>query len=418
MNILLIHQTFLGENSGGGSRWNEMTRLWEADGQDVTVIAGMLHHYTGEPFKPEYKGKYVYVDKHHVDRKIIRTHMSGGYAKSFFGRLLGYFSFVFSSIYAGIFVARDKYQVVLTSSPPLFVGISAWILSVIKWKPLVFEVRDLWPESAIDAGVLNNKIAIKLMYMLERFLYRRAKLIIVLTPAFEQKLIEKKGIAPKKVVMIPNAADFSISDEVIKDFDRDAFRAKMGWTDKVVITYVGAHGVANHLIQMVETAELLRDKPEVHFVLLGDGMQKPMLKEEVQKRGLTNVEFIDYVPKRVVFEYIRASDFGTSVLKKADTFKTVYSNKTFDYMSCKLPILMVIDGVSRQLVEDAGCGVYVRPEDPADYAQKIREYLAMDRAIWAEQGEAGYVYAKKHFDRMVLSEKYLECLAGVIAKKA
>ncbi|MCB0640203.1 MAG: glycosyltransferase family 4 protein [Phaeodactylibacter sp.] len=416
MNILLIHQNFVEENDGGGSRFNEMTRLWEDQGHRVTVMAGMVNHATGEKL-PRYQGKYVYLDQLSENRKVYRTHVSGGYGKSFFGRLLGYFSFVFSSTYAGLFKAREKYDVILSTSPPLFVGISAYILSVFKRTPIVFEVRDLWPESAIDTGVLNNKTAIKMAFWFERFIYRKAKLVNALTPAFEQKMLEQKGLPREKVIMIPNAADFSISDEIVGSLDRDAFRKEQGWEGRVVIIYVGAHGLANNLIQVVQTAELLKDEhPEVLFALVGDGMEKNMLKEETAKRGLTNVQFIDSVPKREVFKYIYAADLGTSVLKRVDTFKTVYSNKTFDYMACKRPILMVIDGVSRQLVEDAQCGIYVEPEQPSDFAAKIKDYLALDRSEWKAQGERGFAYAKANFDRTVLAERYIEHIRTILKK--
>lgn len=416
MNILLIHQNFLEETDGGGSRFNEMTRIWESMGHHVTVLAGMVNHATGEKME-RYKGKYVYVDRISPNRTVLRTHVSSGYSKSFFGRLMGYFSFAISSIWAGWTKERKKYDVVLATSPPLTVAISAYFLSLLKRVPIVFEVRDLWPESAIDTGVLNNKTAIKLAYALERFIYRKARLINALTPAFEEKMLQEKGQPREKVIMVPNAADFSISDEVLASLNREAFRREMGWENKVAIIYVGAHGLANNLIQIVQTAEILKDEhPEVHFVLVGDGMEKPMLKEETEKRGLQNVQFIDSVPKKEVFKYIYASDFGTSVLKRVDTFKTVYSNKTFDYMACKRPILMVIDGVSRQLVERAACGVYVEPEQPQDFAQKIREYLALDRSEWQRQGENGFNYAKANFDREVLAERYLNYIQAALGK--
>lgn len=185
-----------------------------------------------------------------------------------------------------------------------------------------------------------------------------------------------------------------------------------GWENKFVIIYVGAHGVANHLIQMVEAAELLKGQKEIHFVSIGDGMQRKTLMEEAKKRNLSNIEFIASVPKTDVFRYILASDIGTSILKKVDTFKTVYSNKTFDYMSCKKPVLMAIDGVSRELVEQARCGAFVVPEDPQDFSKKVQMYLN-DRGKVEEQGRNGYEYAQKHFDRKVLAKKYLEALERI-----
>jgi glycosyltransferase involved in cell wall biosynthesis len=328
------------------------------------------------------------------------------------GRLWGYFSFVFSSIWAGLFKTKEKYDIILVTSPPLFVGITAYVLSRFKRIPFVFEVRDLWPESAIDTGVVTNKWIIKFAYWFEGFIYKKAKLINVLTPAFRDTLISQKAVPESKVVFIPNAADFSLSDELINShFDRVDFRVKNNWQDKFVITYVGAHGVANHLIQVLETADLIQSKlPNVLFVLIGNGMQKEMLIEEAKCRKLTNVHFIDSVPKKDVFKYIIASDFGMSVLKKVDTFKTIYSNKTFDYMACKTPLFLLIDGVSRQLVEEAQCGVFVEPENPQAFASAIETYVNINVR---EMGLNGYNFAKLHFDRDVLAKRYIKYLMDV-----
>ncbi len=415
MNILLIHQYFLEKDDGGGSRFNEMTRVWEEEGHSVTVLAGMVHYAFGTK-KEKYKGKYTFIDPYSENITVIRCHVSGSYHSGFLGRLWGYFSFVFSSVYAGLFKTKGKFDVVLVTSPPLFVGITAYLLSKLKRLPFVFEVRDLWPESAIDTGVLQNKWIIRLAYWFEGFMYRKAKLINVLTPAFRDKLVQEKGVPAGKVIFIPNAADFSLSGELLAEFDAKTFRQELGWVNKTVITYVGAHGVANHLIQVVETAELLKDRSEVHFVLIGEGMQKNMLKEEVRQRRLSNVQFIDSVPKKDVFKYILASDFGASVLKKVDAFKTVFSNKTFDYMACKKPVLMLIDGVSRQLLVEAGCGTYIEPETPAAFAKTIEQYLNGNSQRMEEEGEAGYAYAKAHFDRAVLSKKYLTYLSKIVSE--
>ena len=409
MNILLIHQYFLEKDDGGGSRFNEMTRNWAEQGNDIEVLGGMVHYASGKK-RDRYRGKYTFIDQFYERVRVIRCHVSEAYNAGFLGRLWGYFSFTLSATYAGLFKIERKPDVILVTSPPLFVGITAYILAKLRRVPFVFEVRDLWPESAIDTGVLNNGLMIKAAYWFEAFIYKRATLINVLTPAFRDTLIQKKKVPAEKVIFIPNAADFTLSDAIIEDFDRERFREEHGLAGKKVITYVGAHGVANHLIQVIETAELLRDRPEVLFQLVGNGPQKSMLVEEARERGLTNVKFVDSVPKMEVFKYILASDFGTSVLKKVDTFKTIYSNKTFDYMACSKPIFMAIDGVSRKLVEDAACGVYVAPENPRDFADKILQTIALPDTELARQGQSGYAYAKQHFDRMRLADQYLTAL--------
>jgi glycosyltransferase involved in cell wall biosynthesis len=413
MKILLIHQMFLEEDDPGGSRFNEMTKVWTDAGHEITVLAGMMH-YNGHEKRKEYKGNY-FVNKQQGLVNVWRCHVSESYNKHFFGRLWGYFSFMFAAIWAGLFKVKGKYDLVLVTSPPLFVGITAYVLSRLKRIPYVFEVRDLWPESAIDTGVLTNKVIIKLAYWVESFLYKNASLINVLTPAFRTHLIERKNVAPEKIIFIPNAADFSLSDSLLEQFDARAFRQEHGWQDRFVITYVGAHGVANGLDQVLDAAEKLKDT-NVLFLLIGNGMTKESLIKDAEKRGIQNVRFLPSVPKAEVFKYILCSDMGASILKNVDTFKTVYSNKTFDYMACKKPILMAIDGVSRELVEAAQAGNYVEPENAEAYNTVIRNYMLHPEMLTI-QGNNGYRYAKERFDRKVLAETYLQELEKQSVKK-
>jgi glycosyltransferase involved in cell wall biosynthesis len=404
MKILLIHHAFLEEDDFGGSRFNEMTKIWSNLGHDITVIASMVH-YNGNKKRDEYVGK-KFVKKHHGKITVWRCHTTESLNKSFTGRLWGYFSFMFSSLWAGLFKVEGKFDVILVTSPPLFVGVSAFLISKIKKIPYVFEVRDLWPESAIDTGVLKNKYLIWLAYWIESLIYRNAKMINVLTPAFQQHLIQKKNVPTSKLLMIPNAADFSISEQVLETFDRSMFREKLGWNDKFVILYVGAHGIANGLHQVIDVCQKITD-PSVLFVLIGDGMTKNSLIKEANDKNIKNISFLDPVPKVDVFKYIIAADLGASILAKNDTFKTVYSNKTFDYMSCRRPILMAIDGASRKLIEESGGGTYVEPENTESYLNVISTYMH-DRNLILSHGNNGYDFAKKNFDREHLALKYID----------
>ena len=406
MKILLLHQYFLEEDGHGGSRWNEITKQWVDEGHKVQVIAGMMH-YTSSEKREEYKGK-LFAKKSQGAVEVMRCHVSELYNSNFIGRLWAYFSFVFSSSWAGLFKIKGNYDVIIVTSPPLFIGISGYLISLFKRTPYVFEIRDLWPESAIDTGVVTNKFIIKLAYSLEKFIYKKATLINVLTPAFRETLIDKKKVSKDKIIFIPNAADFILSEALEQNFDVNNFKIENGLKNKFIITYVGAHGIANHLDQVLDTALLLKDT-NVLFLLIGAGMEKPRLIKRANAENIQNVRFIDPVPKADVFKYILVSDMGTSVLKDVDTFKTVYSNKTFDYMACKKPILMAIDGVSRRLVEQADAGVFVQPENPEDFAKKITQYLSNPSEI-KRQGENGYRFAKENFDRMVLSKKYLSLI--------
>ncbi|SEI87454.1 Glycosyltransferase involved in cell wall bisynthesis [Dyadobacter sp. SG02] len=408
MHILLIHQYFLEDNAGGGSRWNEMARVWVKEGHSVTVIAGDVHYMSEKTGGNAGKRFSMYENEDGV--LVIRCRLSGRDHRSFLGRLWGYISFALMAVYAGKLYANAKYDCIIATSPPLLVGIPGLLLS--KWKriPLVLEIRDLWPESAIETGVLKNKWLIRLSYRFEKYLYRQAQLINVLTPAFRERLIRGKNVDPRKIVMIPNAADFRLSERALRNVRAGELRGKLGLEGKFVIIYVGAHGLANDLMQLVETATLLRGT-DAHFLLIGDGMQKKMLMQEADSRRLTNISFLGPVSKEQVFEYILMADAGVSVLKKVAIFKTVYSNKTFDYLSCKKPVLMAIDGVSRDLVERAEAGIFVEPENFTDLAEKVRIYMN-DRVLLRKHGENGYRFVRTHFGRDKLAKDFLEYIGN------
>jgi glycosyltransferase involved in cell wall biosynthesis len=412
MKILVLHQYFVEKGGSGGTRFNEMTQQWSKMGHQVTVLAGMVHYATGKKHNG-FKGHYfVKEENFYPGVDVIWCHVSESYNINFLGRLWGYFSFVFSSIWAGLFKTSKGFDAVLVTSPPLFIAISGILISFFKRIPLVFEVRDLWPESAIDTGVITNKWLIKFSYWFEKRVYSSAKLINVLTPAFKEKLITTKNVSPHKIIMIPNAADFEMTEEVKNRFNINEFKKEKGLENKFVVTYAGAHGVANHLIQLVEAAEILKET-NLLIVLIGSGMRKKALQEKVEELHLKNVKFLDPIPKSEVLEYILASDLGASVLKNVDTFKTIYSNKTFDYMSCKKPVLLAIDGVSRELVEAADCGLFAKPEDSQDIADKIMFYI-QNPEIGKRHGDNGYIYAKEHFDRTKLANSYIDHIGDSI----
>jgi len=405
MHILVVHQYFLGKNDAGGSRWNQFAKYWSQKGHQVTVLAGSVHYATGKKL-PQYKGKFVVKEQESENVRVFRCHVSESYNKSFLGRFWAYLSFTFSSLWAGLFRA-GKCDAIICTSPPLTVGMTGWLLSKLKRIPMVFEVRDLWPESAIDTGVLTSRPLIKMSYWLEKKSYHSANWINVLTPAFKEALINQKNIKPDRISMIPNGADL----DIFKPGERNNWvRKKHNLGDKFVITYVGAHGVANHLIQLLETARLLKDQSDILIMLVGDGMEKSMLKEKAAQWELGNILFVDSVSKDVIVDYVAASDVCTAVLKKIDTFKTVYPNKVFDYMSAARPIILAIDGVARKLVEDSEAGIYVEPENPLLFVEAILK-LKQDEHFCLNCGKKGLDFVTRNYARNILAEKYLDIIS-------
>jgi glycosyltransferase involved in cell wall biosynthesis len=407
MKILLIHQYYMRNmDVPGGARWNEMTRVWVQKGHEVSVIASMYDIATARKL-PCYKGKIFRREKLDNGLDVIRVHTSERYDRNFFWRAWAYFTFVFFGFLGALFFAKGKYDVVLASSPPLLVGPLGISISFFKRCKFIFEVRDLWPESAIDTGAVTNPFLIKLMFWMEKCSYRYAEAINVLTPAFKEKLIKNKSIAEDKVWLIPNAADL----ELIKPGPKDEkIIEKHSWQNKFVALYIGAHGRANCLWQLIEAAKILKDEPEFIIACLGGGMERSSLIAEAEQFGLSNIQFLPVVSKKKVGSYIRTCDVSLVVLKKVDTFKTVYPNKMFDSMSAAKPIIIAIDGVARKLVvDDAKSGMYVEPENAREIADKIRFYCNSSE-IAKQHGQNGYNFVREHFDRHKLAEKYIELI--------
>jgi len=407
MRMTLFHQYYLGKNDSGGSRWNEFTSFFSKKvGFKTEVVAGNIHYTTGKKILPNTWSNIEVVDENIT---LYRTWTYSGYNSNFIGRVIGYLSYTFSSLIKA-FILKEP-DVYIVTSPSIFVGISAIIVSKLKRVPFIFEVRDLWPESAVATGVLNNKFLLNILYWLEYRLYKNSKKIVVLTPAFKENIEKRFPEFIGKIEIITNGADFSIMSNVHKG---NELREKLGWSNKKVFTYLGAHGIANDLKQVVEAANAFQDNEQIHFVLIGDGMQKKLLKQKAKEYKLTNIEFIDSVPKHEVIDYIQASDVCMAILKKTDTFKTVYPNKVFDYMSCKKPLFVTIDGITRALVESADCGLYAEPENLEEFKKVVEKFVKMSDNELKIFAENGYAYVKKYFDREELAIKYIDVIKDVM----
>ena len=407
MNILIIHQYFLEKEGAGGSRFNQFTNYWSRKNHKITVIAGTVDYATGKKNK-KYKNKWITKEKINEAIIVLRCFTSESYNKNFLGRLWAYFSFVFSATWAGLF-KTGKQDIIIATSPPLFVAIPGYIISRFKKIPLIFEVRDLWPKFAIEMGILKNFLLIKFSYWLENFIYQKADLLNVLTPAFKEYLLKEKKMPESKIVYIPNAADLDIMHPGSKN---NLVREKFNWNDKFIVLYVGAHGVANDLWQIINVAKLLKDKSDIIFVLIGDGMEKSKLKETAQKEKLTNIQFLDSVSKDKIADFINAADICTAILQPV--FTTTYPNKIFDYMACAKPIILPIDGVCRKLVVDgARSGIFVQPNNAKDFKEKIL-YLYNHPEVGKIIGENGYHFVIRYFNRQELAYQYINIMKNLI----
>ena len=425
MHILIIHQAFASLDEPGGTRHHEFARLLAARGHQVTVIASPVSYITGAPtpLAPSLASRDSGHSSHLRSKweemeggvVVLRASVYSAHHKSFAHRVLAFISFMLSSFWLGLGV--KNVDLVWGTSPPIFQGVTAWMLARLKGAKFLFEVRDLWPQFAIAVGVLTNPVLIRMSEWLERFLYRHADRVMVNSPGYREHVEVRGG---KRVELVPNGAApsmFDPADEGIK------FRQSHQLEGKFVALYAGAHGMSNDLGVVLGAAKLLQQvivtsevtvTSNIHIVMLGDGKEKANLQAQAAEMELANVTFIPSVPKSEMPGALAAADACIAILKPLDAYKTTYPNKVFDYMAAGRPVVLAIDGVIREVVEAAGCGIFAEPGNPSALAEAIRK-LAMDRGQAREMGLKGRTYLEEHFSRAVIGEKLmalLEKLAG------
>jgi glycosyltransferase involved in cell wall biosynthesis len=405
MHILLIHQAFAALDEPGGTRHHELARSLVQRGHQVSIIASPISYLTGA----NRSDQQAFIVRSELEPGIhlLRCNTYHALHRSFIHRVFSFFGFMASAFIAGLEVR--KVELVWGTSPPIFQGFTAWLLARLKRVPFLFEVRDLWPEFAIAVGVLTNRPLIRLSEWLERFLYRHAERVIINSPGFEAHVRQRGAI---RVELVPNGADPSMFDPADKG---ETFRRRHHLSDKYVVLYAGAHGMSNNLGVLLESARLLADQPRIQVVFLGDGKEKASLQAQAAALELTNVSFIASVPKEDMTGAMAAAHACVAILKPVQAFKTTYPNKVFDYMCAGRPVVLAIDGVIREVVEAAHCGIFTPPGDPQALAQAIRA-LAGDPQRSREMGLNGRRYVEANFNRPLLAEKLARIMEDMLEK--
>ncbi len=393
MHVLIIHQAFAALDEAGGTRHHELARYLVAQGHRVTILAGQVSYLTG---KATSKNRWVERQEDVPGLTILRTFTYSALHRSFVHRVLSFVSFMISSFTVGLGV--EDVDLVWGTSPPIFQGVTAWLLARLKGKPVLFEVRDLWPAFAIAVGVLHNPLLIRASLWLERFLYQHADRVMVNSPGFIQHVLQRGA---RWIELIPNGADTAMFDPQSEGTE---FRAFNHLEDKFVVLYAGAHGLSNDLNVVLEAANLLRKNRAIHFLFVGDGKDKALLRARAEELQLDQVSFFPPVPKSGMGEVLAGADACIAILKPLEMYKTTYPNKVFDYMAAGRPVVLAIDGVIRAVVEAADAGIAVPPGDPAALADAVRQ-LANDPARARQMGLSGRQHIEKNFDREKLAQK-------------
>jgi glycosyltransferase involved in cell wall biosynthesis len=397
VHILIIHQAFSSLEDAGGTRHYEMARCLRSQGHEVTVIASPVNYLTG---KSNGRGKWIdrQVDENGI--VILRAYTYAAWHRSFFHRIVTFISFMVSSFFAAMSVRKVDF--VWGTSPPIFQGITAWLAARLKGALFLFEVRDLWPEFAIAVGVLKNPAIIKLSRGLEHFLYSHADRVIVNSPGY---LDYVKSRGARSVQLIPNGADV----EMFQSDRGEEQRKAWGVDGKKVVLYAGAHGISNDLGVVLDAANILKDRQDIAFVLVGDGKEKGNLIHRAEEMGLTNVHFEPPVTKKGIADVFAGATICLAILKPLDWYKTTYPNKVFDAMAAGKPVLLCIDGVIRDLVEKADAGRFATPGNPESLAGVVKQ-MVNDPAECEKMGHNGQQLVQRDFSRSVITASLLSLL--------
>ncbi|HVG20861.1 MAG TPA: glycosyltransferase family 4 protein [Blastocatellia bacterium] len=404
MHTLLIHQGFASPNEPGGTRHFELARRAVERGHRFTVVASDISYITAS------RTGSVKADEMIEGIRVLRAFTHRSLHGGFIGRLFSFISFAASSIVKAL--GAGKVDLVMGTSPPIFQAASAWLVAALRRRPLLLEIRDLWPEFAIDMGILKNPVLIRLSRWLERFLYSRATHLLVNSPAYVDYL-RGKGVPPSKITLLPNGVDPQMFDPA---GDGNGLRRKLDLDGKFVVVYAGAIGPANDLGVLLDAASGLREEQRIRFLIVGDGKERRRLQAQAEAHQLENVMFVGAQPKQEMRHYLASADACVAILQNIRMFRMTYPNKVFDYMAAGRPVLLAIDGVIRQVVEAARAGIYVPPGDPEALAEAVR-HLAANVEEREAMSRRGRSYVEKHFNRADQSGQFTRLLEKVAERR-
>lgn len=395
------------------ARAAELAHHWAGAGHDVSVLTGFPNHPTGV-VPPEWRGRLRRMAYHEKADgvNIYRTWLWPLPNRKSHERMRNYASFCLSASLRGLTLPRP--DVIIASSPQLLVGLSGWWLGFTRRIPFVFEVRDLWPESLAAVGIGDkDSLLHRTLAAIAKFLYGRSDRIVVVTPAFKEYLIEHWRVPPEKIDIVENGVETELFTSASPAADK-VLRQQLDAGSKFVTSYIGTVGNAHGLETLLAAAaQLQHQNPEVLFLVIGEGAEKQRIKALAQSRGLANVRILDQQPRQQIPAFISASDACLVLLKKTDVFKTVIPTKMLEFMSCARPVILGVDGQAREILERAGSGIVIEPEN-ADALRAAIQQLAANRELANSLGRKGREYIVQNFSRARTAEKYIEVLRRVV----
>lgn len=406
MHILFLTDNFPPETNAPASRTFEHARQWVREGHRVTIVTCAPNFPRGRVYEGYRNRLWQRETNDGIDVVRVWSFISAN--EGFALRILDFVSFMAAAMVAGLFVRKP--DIVVATSPQFFTLIAGnWIRF---WRriPWVLELRDIWPESIKAVGAMKQSAIIRFLERVEMGLYRRADRIVVVARSFAD-ILAARGIDPRKIDIVTNGVDLS------RFLPRrsDDLRRRLGWSGRFVVGYIGTHGMAHALETILDAAEQMEADgrtPDVLLAFIGDGARKDALRQEAERRGLSNVQFLPSVPKEEVAEHWGALDATVVHLRATDLFRSVIPSKIFEAMAMGVPILMGVEGEARDIVLDARAGLAFAPESAQGLADAIRA-LRADPALRRDMS-ARAVSAAPRFDRHNLAREFLDIMKRMV----
>lgn len=408
MKLLIHTQYFPPEIGAPQNRLYELALRLQNLGIDVTVLTAMPNYPNMEIHEAYGNQDYIYEEMQGL--KVHRASIFVSKSKSIAKRLLNYFSFVWSSYWVGKNKLESKYDFILCESPPLFLGISSYRLAKIKNAKFIFNVSDLWPESAEKLGLVKNPLFLKMATRLEETLYSKAALITGQTKGIVENIAER--FPKKKIYWLPNGVDVNYynPDNIVSNWrEENGFQKK----DKLFL-YAGIIGHAQGLEVILKAADLLRNEKQAKFILLGNGPCKADLLKMSKQLRLDNLIFLDPVSKKEMPYILKAVDIALIPLKKLDLFKGAIPSKIFENLAMRVPIILGVEGEARQLfIEEAEAGLFYEPGNEKALAENIKHLLNNEELI-EHFGKNGAEYVAEKFNRDTLAADFYNQLKKIL----
>lgn len=406
MKLIFLCHYFPPEVNAPATRTYEHCREWVRQGHEVTVVTCAPNHPTGVVYQG-YRNK-PWQGEWRDGIRVIRLWTLLAANEGFARRTANYVSYMLSALLAAPFLPAA--DVVVSTSPQFFCGLAGYGVSRIKRTPWILEIRDLWPDTISAVGAIRNLQLLRVLEALETWAYRHADKVIALTDAFRDH-VRARGVPTSKIDVVTNGVDLSLFHRPARD---ESFARELGLQGKFVAGYLGTHGMCHKLETVLEAAKLLEHDHRIAFLLVGGGAERARLIELRNRMGLGNVVMLDQQPRERLPALWGVVDVGLVLLRRSDLFKTVIPSKIFEAMAMKRPIILGVDGESRQILEEAGAGIPITPESAEELAQALVT-LADDPEHARAMGRQGRRHVEKVYDRRVLAARLERIMMALLS---